>query len=35
MTQSLFDGFIRDVGMFGSVQNNRNLVDEHFTGGCL
>ena len=32
MTQSLFDGFIRcDVGMFGSVQNNRNLVDEQKT----
>lgn len=28
MTQNLFDGFIQcDVGMFGSVQNNRNLVD--------
>lgn len=32
MTQSLFDGFIQcDVGMFGSVQNNRNLVDEQKT----
>ena len=32
MTQSLFDGLIRcDVGMFGSVQNNRNLVDEQKT----
>ena len=32
MTQSLFNGFIRcDVGMFGSVQNNRNLVDEQKT----
>ena len=32
MTQSLFDGFIRcDVGMFGSVQNNHNLVDEQKT----
>lgn len=29
MTQNLFDGFMQcDVGMFGSVQNNRNLVDE-------
>lgn len=32
MTQNLFDGFIQcDVGMFGSVQNNRNLVDEQKT----
>lgn len=32
MTQSLFDGFAQcDVGMFGSVQNNRNLVDEQKT----
>lgn len=32
MTQQLFDGFIQcDVGMFGSVQNNRNLVDEQKT----
>lgn len=32
MTQNLFDGFILcDVGMFGSVQNNRNLVDEQKT----
>lgn len=32
MTQKLFDGFIQcDVGMFGSVQNNRNLVDQQKT----
>ncbi|WP_455672290.1 SusC/RagA family TonB-linked outer membrane protein [Phocaeicola sp.] len=32
MTQNLFDGFVQcDVGMFGSVQNNRNLVDEQKT----
>lgn len=32
MTQNLFDGFILcDVGMFGSVQNTRNLVDEQKT----
>lgn len=28
MTQKLFDGFVQcDVGMFGSVQKNRNIVD--------
>lgn len=32
MTQKMFDGFIQcDIGMFGSVQNNRNLVDEQKT----
>ena len=32
VTQQLFDGFLQcDVGMFGSVQNNRNLVDEQKT----
>lgn len=32
MTQHMFDGLVLcDVGMFGSVQNNRNLVDEQKT----
>lgn len=32
MTQNMFDGFVQcDVGMFGSIQKNRNLVDEQKT----